>query len=127
MLYQQETKGEDPLSALVKYVEIFPYKEDIVDYSKRLLLGIKKERESIDRLIREASKNWSLERITLVDRNILRIAIYEMLYLEDVPPLVAIDEAIELGKKYGNEDSGDFINGILDSIFKSHYKKETVS
>jgi N utilization substance protein B len=127
MLYQEETKGEDPLSALIKYTEVFPYREDIIEYSRKLLNGIKKEKKRIDGYIREASKNWSLERITLVDKNILRIGVYEMLYEEDVPPLVAIDEAIELGKKYGSEESSDFINGILDSIYKSHYKKESVN
>ncbi|MCX7856891.1 MAG: transcription antitermination factor NusB [Deltaproteobacteria bacterium] len=125
ILYQEETQGGDPLIALTNYTQIFPYREDIIEYSRKLLSGIKKEKERIDNYIREASKNWSLERITLVDKNILRIGIYEMLYSEDVPPIVAIDEAIELGKKYGNEDSGNFINGILDSIFKSHYGKET--
>lgn len=127
MLYQEETKGEDPLTALTKYTEVFPYRDDIIEYSKKLLIGIKERKETIDKYIREVSKNWKLERITIVDKNILRIGIYEILYCDDVPPIVAIDEAVELGKKYGNEESGDFINGILDSIFKSHYKKESVT
>ncbi len=124
MLYQEETNGEDPLSALVKYTEVFPYKDVIVDYAKKLLKGIEEHRDEIDRYISLASKNWRLERLTIVDKNILRIGVYEMLYSQDVPPLVAIDEAIELGKKYGSEDSSSFINGILDSIFKSYYGKE---
>lgn len=125
MLYQQETQGEDPLSALEKYTEVFPYKEAVVSYAKKLLEGIKEHKGEIDSRIREASKNWRLERMTIVDKNILRIGVYEILYSEDVPPAVAIDEAIELGKKYGCEDSGQFINGILDFIFKSHYMRES--
>lgn len=123
MLYQEETNGEDPLCALEEYISLFPHKEEVVSYAKKLLQGIEREKEKIDEYIKEASLHWKFERITLVDRNILRIGIYEMLFSEDVPPISAIDEAIELGKKYGSEDSKDFINGILDHIFKFHYRK----
>jgi N utilization substance protein B len=127
MLYQAETAGEDPEFALARYCESFPYQQDIIDYACLLLAGIKQDRETIDRYIEGVSEHWKLDRITYIDRNILRLGIYEMLFSSDVPPKVAIDEAIELGKKYGNEDSKDFINGVLDRILKDYYAKETLA
>ncbi|MFT5430157.1 MAG: N utilization substance protein B, partial [Myxococcota bacterium] len=72
--------------------------------------------ERIDKLITKASTNWKLERMALVDRNILRIATLELKHLTDIPPKVTLNEAIEIAKRYGTEDSGSFINGILDKI-----------
>ena len=123
MLYQMETNSEDTDRALARYCESFPYQQDVIDYTRVLLSGIERERDAIDKLIKDASDNWRLDRITYVDINILRLGIYEMLYSEDVPPKVAIDEAIEIGKKYGNEDSQDFINGVLDRVLKDFYSK----
>ena len=123
MLYQLETNSSNPELALENYCNIFPYQQDVVDYAESLMLGVKKDRETIDTYIQDASEHWKISRIAFVDKNILRIGIYEMLFSEDVPPKVAIDEAIELAKKYGNEDSGNFINGVLDKIFKDYYKK----
>lgn len=124
MLYQMETNGDDPELALTKYCETFPYHADVIDYTKFLLSGVLKEKETIDRYIEDTSEHWRLGRITYVDKNILRLSIFEMLFSPDVPPKVAIDEAIELGKKYGNENSRDFINGVLDRILKDYYEKE---
>ena len=83
----------------------------------------KKYQEAIDKYIETASEHWKLGRTTYIDRSILRLGVFEMLFSQDVPPKVAIDEAIEMAKKYGNEESKDFINGILDRIFKESYKK----
>ena len=127
MLYQMETNNEDPESALTKYCEIFPYQKDIVEYATVILSGIKKERETIDRFIEAASANWRMDRIALVDKNVMRVGIYEMFFSPDVPPKVAIDEAIEMGKKYGNKDSADFINGVLDRVLKDYYKEQAHS
>jgi N utilization substance protein B len=121
MLYQVETNRDDPESALTNYCESFPYQQDIIDYARRLLSGIKQYQDMIDTKIVAACENWRLDRITYVDRNILRVGIYEMLFIPDVPPKVSIDEAIELGKKYGNEDSRVFINGILDKVMREYY------
>jgi transcription antitermination protein NusB len=123
MLYQMEVNRGNADAALERYVKIFPYQEDIVGYTRFLLSGVVKEQESLDRFIVTASDNWKLSRITYVDKNILRVAIYEMLYSPDVPPKVAIDEALELAKKFGAEDSKDFINGILDRVLKDYYDK----
>ena len=100
---------------------------EIYDQFVYLREGIKKEREKIDGFIVMACENWKIERIALVDKNVMRVSIFEMLFSPDVPPKVAIDEAIEMGKKYGNEASGDFINGVLDRILKDYYKEQAHS
>ncbi len=123
MLYQMETGGDDPERALARYCELFPHQKDIVDYAKYILSGIKSEMDTIDRYIDNSCENWNLNRITYVDRNILRIGIFEMIFSVDCPPKVAINEAIELGKKYGSEDSKNFINGVLDRVLKEYLKK----
>ena len=124
MLYQVETHGENPLEALTKYCSLFPYQEDIADYARYLLTGIGTHQEKIDEFIRQACEHWRIDRIAYVDKNVLRIGIFEMIFSVDVPPKVAIDEAIEMGKKYGSEDSREFINGVLDRILKDHYKEK---
>jgi N utilization substance protein B len=93
-----------------------PGAPEAIDYVRRLVDGILLRREGIDTLLREAARNWDLERMAVVDRNALRIGAYELLYEEQIPMKVAINEAIELGKRYSTEASGAFINGILDRI-----------
>jgi N utilization substance protein B len=121
MLYQMEVNLDAVDAALGRYLKAFPHQDDIVDYTRFLLSGVKKEQEKLDRCIADASEHWKLSRITYVDKNILRMAVFEMLYSADAPPKVAIDEALELAKKFGSEDSKDFINGVLDRILKDHY------
>ena len=84
--------------------------------SHRLVTGVVQHRDEIDATIQAWSEHWSLERIGLVERNILRFAIYELFFLPDIPPNVTINEAVEVAKQYGTEDAGLFINGILDRI-----------
>ena len=122
MLYQWETNGNDPERALLAYCESFPYQPDIVEYARSILSGVKRENEKIDAYIGQACENWRMDRITYVDKGIMRLSVYEMLFSSDVPPKVAIDEALELAKKYGSEDSREFINGVLDRIMREHYR-----
>ena len=82
----------------------------------RLVSGVQENRKTIDTLIEQFSSNWKLSRMCCVDRNVLRIAVFELLYCADIPPKVSINEAIDVGKRFGTEESGAFINGILDSI-----------
>jgi N utilization substance protein B len=89
-------------------------------YAQALVRGTVDHREEIDEMIRGQADNWRLERMPAVDRNILRLAIYEMLYERDTPKLVVVDEAIELAKKFGSEQSGRFVNGLLDGLLKQH-------
>jgi len=93
--------------------------EKIKEYASSVVRGAWDNLADIDRIISEKSKNWKINRIANVDRNILRIAIYEMLYREDIPTSVSINEAVELAKKYGTEESGKFVNGILGTLVKS--------
>jgi transcription antitermination protein NusB len=123
MLYQMEVNRETIDRALERYTRIFPYQEDIVVYARTLLSGIRLEQEHLDDYIAKASEHWKVSRITYVDKNILRVALYEMLYSKDVPPKVAINEALELAKKFGAEESKDFVNGILDRVLKDFYEK----
>ena len=81
-----------------------------------LVAGVRTKREQIDKLIQQVAEHWSLGRMTPIDRSILRLATYEILFCLDTPPKVAIDEAIELAKRYGTADSPRFVNGILDRI-----------
>ncbi len=85
-------------------------------FTEALVRGVTSHSATIDDRIRQAAANYQLERIAPVDRNILRIAIYEMLFCNDVPPIVSINEAIEIAKRFGGDESGRFVNGILDRI-----------
>lgn len=102
----------------------FKPSKSIRSFSKKLVCGVHENIEYLDGIIRQSSKNWRLERMSVVDRSILRLGAYEILFMHETPPKVSIDEAIELGKKYGAEESGAFINGILDNIFLSVKEKK---
>lgn len=124
LLYDLEfnvvSDGAETASAIATYWECFPDKTqlspDVRSFAESLVLGVRKHDSEIDGYIQSASTNWKLERMALVDRNILRIATYELRHLPDIPPKVSLNEAIEIAKRYGSEDSGSFINGILDKI-----------
>jgi transcription antitermination protein NusB len=85
-------------------------------FADPLIRGTLEHRDDIDQRILRHCKNWDLSRIAAVDRNILRLAIYEMLHREDIPPVVSINEAVDIAKKFSTQDSGKFVNGILDSV-----------
>ncbi len=93
--------------------------QESLDYARRLVEGTLDNLSSIDALIRRHAENWRLERMPAIDRNILRLAIYEMLHETKVPRVVIVDEAIELAKKFGAENSGRFVNGLLDGVLQS--------
>ena len=97
--------------------------EEAFNFSSDLVLGIEKNKNFIDEKIKEYTRNWSFDRLNSTDKNILRIAIFEMFFRPDIPEVVSINEAVELAKLYGTDDSPAFVNGILDSI----YKKELLS
>ena len=89
------------------------------DFFLEITGGVIRNMEEIDPLIERFSTKWKLYRMSAVDRNVMRIAVYEMLFCDDIPAQVSINEAIDIGKKYGSSDSGAFINGILDGINKT--------
>jgi transcription antitermination factor NusB len=90
--------------------------DGVREFAAVLALGVRRHRDEIDTMVQEWSMNWSLERIGIIERNILRFAIYELLFLPDIPPNVTINEAVEVAKRYGTNEAPAFINGILDRI-----------
>jgi N utilization substance protein B len=116
ILFELESNQGDVKKIIDQFWKNFDYPEELREFSERLVEGVTRHREAIDRLIRKYAKNWSLNRIDRVDRNILRAAIFELTHCSDIPPKVAINEAIELSKKYSTEKSPPFINGILDKV-----------
>ena len=123
VLYQLNISKQDATTALARFQEHFLSDGEADDFMKRLVLGVLEYFPQLDRLIEEYSENWRLDRINMIDRNILRIALFELLYCEEIPPKVTINEAIDLGKRFGSEDSGSFINGILDRVQNEAVKK----
>jgi N utilization substance protein B len=88
--------------------------------------GVIDEKDQIDALVERFSQNWKIHRMSCVDRNVMRIAVYELLYCDDIPPKVSINEAVDIGKKFGSQESGAFINGIMDSIRGALVKEGTL-
>jgi N utilization substance protein B len=119
-LYSIEMRG-DPVDTVLKDVSRWrKYSREALMYATRLTTNVSEHRTECDRLIEETVRHWELSRIALVDLIILRMGICELLFDGDVPSRVAIDEAIELAKKYSTEKSGGFVNGILDTIHKKY-------
>ena len=116
VLFQLNITKQEAIKALSQFQEHFSSDGEADEFLKRLVLGVLEHRQELDRLIEQYSENWRLDRINIIERNILRMALFELLYCEEIPPKVTINEAIDLGKRYGSGDSGGFINGILDRI-----------
>ncbi len=120
MLYSYDVTGLNP-DYIVRNFYADPERakisKKIKDYAEKLFKNVLTKRTSIDKTIESKSQHWKLSRMSVIDRNILRLATYELLFEELDPPIV-INEAIEIGKKYGDSESGVFINGILDAINK---------
>ena len=115
-LYSWDIAGGDPAEALVLFEVFTGENEDLPPYARTLIEATIEKKEELDGLIVRYCANWDLERIAAVDRNVLRLALCEMLYGEDIPPIVVINEAIDIAKKYSTVESGGFVNGILDRI-----------
>jgi N utilization substance protein B len=95
-------------------------------FFRKLVNGVLGSKGQIDALVERFSQNWNISRMSCVDRNVMRIAIYEMLFCDDIPPKVSINEAVDIGKKFGTQESGAFINGIMDSIREALVKEGTL-
>lgn len=102
----------------------FAKSNDGIDFVKEEVAGVIKQIKEIDKVIEKAAPEWPLDQIAMVDRNILRLGVYELLFADDIPPKVAINEAIELGKSFGGKSSGKFINGVLGGIYKNMPQEE---
>ncbi len=127
VLYQVETSKLEGKTLLDRYIERYPQKQEVIDFSGSLVDGVVSRRDELDSIIKKYAKNWEIDRMAIIDRNILRLTILELLFLEGIPPKVAINEAIELAKRFGDIDSPRFVNGILDKVYKSESKKENES
>ncbi len=121
-LYYIDFRNGEANHRLADFLETVPVAIKARDYFDKILAGVLNIQPQLDTLIERFSNNWRIDRMSRVDRNVLRIALYEMLCRDDIPVKVIINEAVEIGKKYGGEESGSFINGILDSIRTAHEK-----
>ena len=127
MLFQIDMAGGKPAEVYPHFWAEHEAELEVKVFAEGLVEGVMREREALDRIITGSAENWRVERMAVVDRNILRVAVYELSWLPDTPPVVVLDEAIEVGKKYGSERSGAFINGILDSVRKRIERGEVPS
>lgn len=120
ILYQAElTRREIHFAAENFWNEFESIDEHVRSFSDRLTSGVEENLQTIDDKISEHATNWQLKRMAVIDRNVLRIGVFELKYAPDIPPKVTINEAVELAKKYGDLESSKFVNGILDKIHKS--------
>ena len=115
-LYQVDLLGDDKVGDLAEFLRQEERDGETCRFAKRLVTGTHAARRDIDDEIQQVAQNWQISRMAVIDRNVLRLAAYELVYCDDIPPKVAINEAIELGKRYSTSNSGAFINGILDKI-----------
>lgn len=116
MLFQIDLTGEPPATVMPSYWNGREVAPEAAEFAERLVLGVHEHRQELDAEIVGAARNWRLERMATVDRAVLRLAAFELFHGEDVPAPVAIDEAVELAKRFGGAESGAFVNGVLDSI-----------
>ena len=123
-LYQRDLGGGAGVGDLHEFYAFRGLSPSARRFCEGLVSGLLEKTESIDARIRECTQNYELERLSAVDRNILRLAVHEMLNCDDIPPVVSINEAIDIAKKYGTEESGRFVNGVLDRIKASLARPE---
>ena len=116
VLFYIDMSQNDSNELLDRFCENFKPSTKVLSFFLKLVRGVLEARSDIDKIIERFSDNWKLSRMSCVDRNVMRIAVYELLCCDDIPYKVSINEAIDVGKKFGTEESGAFINGILDSI-----------
>lgn len=115
-LYRVDICGGASAQDLAAFFASFPSDERARRFAERLIEGVRRDQRDLDTYIAGALEHWSVKRLSRIDHNILRLAVWEMLNLDDVPIRVTIDEAIELAKTYGDQESGRFVNGVLDQI-----------
>jgi N utilization substance protein B len=118
LLYWQGITCEEPEQVAEGYFSEYPEDEEVAKFALSLFYGVIKEQVKLDKVIRDHLEHWELERVAILDRHILRLALLELLFLAETPPVVVIDEAIELTKRFSTNDSFRFVNGILDKVIK---------
>lgn len=121
-IFATEFRDQDPEDTLAYFLKEFGKKVSDKDFPEKLLAGVLKNKKEIEEEIVKNAPQWPLERISPIDRAILELGIYELLYEEEIPPLVTINEAVELAKEMGTDNSHKFVNGVLSTIMHSHEK-----
>ena len=116
MLFEIDVTDVDSTVVFEQFWRSQEIEDDVRAFSESLVNGVVDQREALDEKISAVSERWKIDRMAVVDRNVLRMATYELFYCDDIPPKVSINEAIELGKRYSTQNSGGFINGVLDKI-----------
>jgi transcription antitermination factor NusB len=119
-LYQLDLVGPELIDEASEFLASQETDRETRAFALELIQGTQEHLPDLNRVIGEVAQNWDIARMAVIDRNVLRLATYELLHKSDIPPKVAINEAIELGKRYSTQNSGAFINGILDKIKSSH-------
>ena len=127
VLYQIDVAGYNADKAYENCLKNLCPLEGVKGFSLEIVKGVAEHKKEIDDLIKKYSEHWVLDRMAVVDKNILRMAIFELIYCDDLPYKVSIDEAIELGKRYGADDSPSFINGILDNIARKSLENKVIN
>ena len=122
-LYQIEITGDASAAAVDLFLSHFEGSALAKEFARRLVSGVVSQRPDIDRVIEDCTENWKLGRMAKVDLLILRMAAYELIFCPDIPLNVSLDEAIEMGKRFGTGDSGSFINGVLDQLAHAEIAK----
>jgi N utilization substance protein B len=118
-LFSMDMNSTFSAESLADYCRCFAPAKRFQTFFEHLVQGVLDHRKGIDAIVERYSSNWKMRRMACVDRNILRIAVFELLYCADIPAKVSINEAIDIGKRFGSPESGAFINGILDSVRKA--------
>lgn len=116
LLYQHDLAKTDSVKAMTLFWEYFPANPEVREFCEQLVNGTLDRLAVIDEVLAESSEHWTISRMSIVDRNILRLSVHELLDRPDIPPNVSIDEAIEIAKKYSTHDAAVFINGVLDRV-----------
>lgn len=116
MLFQIDLSGVEPAEVYAQFWEAHDMEADVRSFSQELVDGVYATRDQLDAKISKAAKHWRLERMAVVDRNILRMALFEMNRSPETPPPVVIDEAIEVARRFGTDESARFVNGVLDAL-----------
>ncbi len=125
MLFQWEQGQHSPAHVLASFLKAQKVDADVEEFARGLFEGTVGEVSNLDQLVREHAEHWRLERMAAVDRNILRLALYELLHRPETPPAAVINEALEIARRYSGKDSVEFVNGVLDAIRKALVKSET--
>ena len=124
MLYQWEMGGHTPDQVCSTFFLDKSAEPEVEGFARSLFEGAVEHQQELDRLVRGHAEHWRLERMAAVDRNILRVAIYELLYHPEIPPAAVINEALEIARRFSGEDSVEFVNGILDAVLKTLPSRE---